>query len=78
MRYRLYFHKRNGNDPVVWSLDEGTQQSEIHIQWFHLERVVAKSVRNLEAKDGEPSGWIEIENAAALIQDGGAIITSAL
>ena len=78
MTYRLYFHKRNGNDPVIWSVDEGTQGSEIHVQGFLLLHLNVTSGRNLEAKDGEPSGWMVIQNAHMRIEDGIAIFTSAV
>lgn len=76
MTYRLYFHKRNGNDPVVWSIDEGTQETEMHIRWFRLERCAGYSMVDLDAKDGEPSGWIQVDNAFATIALGGAVLTS--
>lgn len=63
MKYRVYFHKRDGNDPVVWSVDEGTQDTEIHVQGYVLNGVYAYSESKLDAKAGEPSGWISIPDA---------------
>lgn len=74
MTYRLYFHKRDGNDPVIWSIDEGTQASEMHVQWFALIGLVAHSRSNLDAKPGEPSGWIEVEGARARFCGGGVTL----
>lgn len=75
MTYRVYFHKRNGNDPVVWSVDEGTQATEKHVQFFQLAGVLAVSVVDFEAKADAPAGWIQIENAAVEFTRGGAIFT---
>lgn len=75
MTYRVYFHKRSGNDPVVWSVDEGTQETETHVQFFQLLGVRALSVVDLEAKAGAPSGWIQVEGAAVEFARGGAIFT---
>lgn len=70
MDYRVYFHKRNGDDPVVWSVDEGTQASEIHVQGYTLNGVCAYSQVNLEAKPGEPGGWILVQGAFREINAG--------
>jgi hypothetical protein len=74
MTYRLYFHKRDGDDPVVWSIDEGTQDSEMHVQRFSLIGLIAHSRSNLDAKPGEPAGWIEVENAKARFYGGGVTL----
>lgn len=76
MRYRVYFHKRDGKHPVVWSVDEGDQTTEVHVQWVTLgDGVAAFSAVNLEAKDGEPAAWVEIHNAQCAIANGGALFS---
>lgn len=75
MDWRVYFHKRNGDDPVVWSVDQGDQKSELHVQWFSFVGMTAQSHRNLEAKPGEPSGWIQLEGVKAEFGGGGVIFT---
>jgi hypothetical protein len=73
MNYRVYFHKRNGNDPVVWSMDEGTQVSEIHIQGVAIARgVSATTGTNLEPKEGEPAGWLNLHGAKFKLTNGWA------
>jgi len=71
LTYRIYFHKRDGNDPVVWAFDEGDQSIEIHVQWISIVNVAATTRVDLQAKDGSPCAWIEVNECVAKLQHGG-------
>lgn len=75
MDWRVYFHKRNGDDPVVWSVDQGDQTSEMHVQWFSFVGCMACSRSNLQPAPGAPSGWIELTGVRAEFGKGGVTFT---
>jgi len=60
MLYRVYFHKKE-NAPQVWSVDEGTQDTEIHVQHVHFVNCYVYTAQNRDNQPGQPSGWLEVE-----------------
>ena len=58
--YRLYFNYRS-TAPVVWAIDEGSQDSEIHVQRIEVEPGVAlHSCFSPVKVEGAPSAWFEL------------------
>jgi hypothetical protein len=69
--YRAFFN-RHREAPQVWSIDEGTQASEINVIGFVVgPACFAISRYNGEkANDNTPSAWIEIHADYYYIKDG--------
>lgn len=69
--YRVYFNRKS-EFPQVWSLDEGTQHSEVNIINF----VIPQGCRSESRYNGEkpnedsPVAWIEVQAIAFTIHDG--------
>jgi hypothetical protein len=59
MLYRVYFHKKE-NAPQVWSVDEGSQDTEIHVQRVSFVNCNVWTNTNREAQPSQPSGWLEV------------------
>jgi hypothetical protein len=61
--YRVYFNRRS-EAPQVWSVDEGTQASEINVQWVSFDGVSINSYFNpavtREQAEFEPSAWLQL------------------
>jgi hypothetical protein len=73
--YRLYFNYRS-TAPVVWAIDEGTQDSEIHVQRIEVAPGVAlHSCFSAEKREGSPSAWFEL-TADCRIEGGVAWFTA--
>jgi len=71
--YRIYFN-REREWPQCWSVDEGTQASEINVVGFQLAGVEALSKtlpRDARASfDNSPFAWLEVRNAELRLDDG--------
>lgn len=71
VKYRIYFNRRR-EFPQVWSIDEGTQASEINVQ--HIVLHVTTVTRNLGSEaamrntdhDLKPFAWMECTGRLAL------------
>lgn len=77
-RWRIYFNKREAF-PHIWSVDEGTSDSEILVKWFTINNAFqGSSGHNLYPTSGQnqyvdpngPCAWIEIV-ARAVFENGG-------
>lgn len=67
--YRIYFNYRS-TAPVVWAIDEGTQQSEIHVQRVEVDHGVSlRSCFTAERQEGAPCAWFEV-TASCRIEGG--------
>ncbi len=61
MLYRVYFNRKR-EAPQVWSIDEGTQASEINVASFFIGTgCTARGRYNGQpANDNSPSAWLEV------------------
>lgn len=61
MIFRAYFNRRS-DAPRVWSVDEGTQESEINVISFFADGCAVRSRYNGEVpNENMPVAWMEIE-----------------
>lgn len=62
--YRVYFN-REREWPQSWSVDEGSQATEINVVGFHIEGCIVSShtrPRQIEESfDNSPFAWLEVE-----------------
>lgn len=74
--YRVYFN-RHREAPQVWSIDEGTQESEVNvIDWFTHQGCTTRSRYNGEKpNDSSPSAWMEVNADNYYIVGGVAYFT---
>lgn len=72
--YRIYFN-RLSEQPQVWSVDEGTQESEINVAKVLLIGCNAVTRCNLDETDtkNKPKAWIEVVGTLP-VQRGVALI----
>ena len=65
-RYRVYFNAR-ADWPRVWSIDAGTQESEIIVKLFTIDncRAVARTLTGAELAEADrtrtPIAWLEVD-----------------
>lgn len=73
--YRVYFNRLN-EAPQVWSVDDGTQASEINVTAVSLVNCNAVTRCNLGETDTEnkPKAWFEVVGELRIV-DGVAVIT---
>lgn len=79
-KYRIYYN-RELDWPQAWSVDEGTQDTEVNVIGFFLDGVQAKSRvltkeqrSSLNFKD-HPFAWLEVEAPEFITRDGIAIFS---
>lgn len=66
MKYRVYFN-RCPDFPQMWSVDEGTQDTEINVLGFRLTRGVTAESRSHRCEDKNvPTGWLEVNGTLHL------------
>lgn len=60
-RFRTYFN-RHREFPQVWSIDEGTQESEVNVIGFicHQGCEIESRYNGTKPNEDSPSAWIEI------------------
>jgi len=66
--FRVYFNRKN-EFPQVWSIDYGTQESEINVQRVELINCTAVTVYKTEGVtdfNDMPCAWFEVEAARAV------------
>lgn len=70
MNYRYYFNRKN-EAPQVWSVDEGTQGSEINVTKI-ICHVPSESFFDLSIKVNRdtPTAWFEVKNAILKVRKG--------
>lgn len=73
--YRVYFNRLN-EAPQVWSVDEGTQASEINVSTVSLVRCNAVTRADLDetVNRDRPKVWFEVVGELQVV-DGVAVIT---
>lgn len=73
--YRVYFNRLN-EAPQVWSVDEGTQKSEINVTGVLFTDCVSETKVDLEetVNRDRPKAWIEVRGTLQIV-DGYAVIT---
>jgi hypothetical protein len=66
--YRVYFNRLN-EAPQVWSVDEGTQDSEINVTAVTLVDCFAETKVDLGETDTEnrPKAWIEVRGSMVIV-----------
>jgi hypothetical protein len=69
---RAYFN-RHEEAPQVWSVDEGSHESEVCVQGIST-LTVGKSNYNPDAEFPAPKAWLEFHNAYLDIRNGIAYI----
>lgn len=57
--YRVYFNRWN-EYPNIWSVDQGTQETEVTVSQVHMEGVSAKTMTGNGDNVNSPSAWIEV------------------
>jgi hypothetical protein len=69
--YRAYFNRKR-EAPQVWSLDEGTQASEVNVIGFQTEPgcTMRSRYNGDKPNDDSPSAWVEIHADYYFIKDG--------
>ena len=72
MIYRAYYNKHS-DAPQVWSIDEGTQDSEIHVLGFVTEGKVQSRWNGERSQPDCPVAWIEIKADGFRVLNGIAI-----
>ena len=71
MIYRLYFN-RTEDFPQVWSIDEGTPDTEVNVVGFRFEG--AMPVTSGVSTDGtQPRAWVSIDAKGLSIEHGIAV-----
>jgi hypothetical protein len=74
--YRCYFNRKN-EYPAVWSIDEGSQASEINVQWIKLENVEEVfsfyEVIPDDERHDRPCAWFSV-TGTAIFENGGVVI----
>jgi len=68
MKFRVYFNRKN-EFPQVWSIDYGTQESEINVQRVELNGCNATTVYKPEGVtdfNSMPCAWFEVEAGRAV------------
>lgn len=70
MIFRAYFNRRQ-DAPKVWSVDEGTQESEVNVTAFFADGCRMRSRYNGEAaNENTPVAWLEIDAARMEVAGG--------
>jgi hypothetical protein len=69
--FRAYFN-RHREAPQVWSIDEGSQDSEINVRSFVTSQgcTVRSKYNGKPSNENTPSAWIEVEAIAYTIHEG--------
>jgi hypothetical protein len=69
--YRIYFN-RKAEHPRYWSIDEGTQETEVNIQGFRIDNcvvgshVIAKAERGILDPNTVPFAWLTVNGRLRL------------
>lgn len=66
MMYRVYFN-RHADAPLVWSVDEGTQETEINVRRVVLRGIYGRTVYGVGDNTDSPSVWLEIQGKLEVI-----------
>lgn len=69
--FRVYYNRRS-DYPFIWSVDEGTQETEVNVTDVELTRVSAKTRFDRHVPRGStetPSCWFEVEYAILTVKD---------
>lgn len=75
MIFRAYFNRLN-EAPQVWSIDEGTQASEINVKGFVVYNCVVTARANYQKPNNDsPVAWIEIDAHGYVLVEGIAHFT---
>ena len=71
--FRVYFNRRSEH-PTVWSIDSGSQASELNVKAFYLHRCSAVSHwdPDIPPNPDTPCAWLEVYNAVMEMRDGAA------
>ena len=82
MIYRLYFN-RCEDFPQIWSIDQGTTETEINVVDYRTEghvRVCGGRAPDFAAVNGqrEPKAWASVDAHTLHIVDGVAVFSDAL
>lgn len=73
MKFRAYFNRKR-EAPQVWSIDEGSQSSEVNVKAFFADDCAIHSRYNGDAvNDDSPSAWLEIDAEGYAIAGGVAM-----
>jgi hypothetical protein len=61
-KFRVYFN-RHSEFPQIWSVDEGTQESEINVIGFVIHRgcYLESRYNGDKPNDDSPCAWIEVQ-----------------
>jgi hypothetical protein len=73
--YRVYYN-RSSDAPLVWSVDEGTQETEINVARVSLHFCDVETIVNLKETvnpDETPKAWLQVRGVLR-VEGGTAII----
>lgn len=73
--YRIYFNRLN-EAPLIWSVDEGDQTTEINVMGISLHGCDVETKSNLAETDTEnkPKAWLEVRGNLRVIQGVAVIV----
>lgn len=71
MNFRVFYNRRS-EAPQIWSIDWGSQSTELNVIGFRLHRCGAESKwdPNTPPNRDTPSAWLEITHAKLELKDG--------
>jgi hypothetical protein len=69
--WRVYFN-RSSEQPTVWSIDEGTQATEVNVKAVRLHRCNADTHwdPSIKVNPDTPCAWLDIYHAIMQLSDG--------
>lgn len=62
MRFRIYYNRHRA-DGMIWSYDEGTQETEVHVSAWHIHGLTSESGQDILIDPGDterPRVWVNI------------------
>lgn len=62
---RIYFNYREAA-PMVWSVDDGNQETEQHYSAIHMHGVITETRFDPQAGKGKPSAWLYVCESAVM------------
>lgn len=73
MRYRIYFN-RSSDAPLVWSVDAGTQDTEINVSRIEIHTPLESFYNGNKPNPDSPVAWFETEGLLICVDDTAYIV----
>ena len=68
LRYRIYFNRRS-DAPLVWSVDEGSQETEINVSRVEILTPIKSFYNGKTPNPDSPVAWFETDGILARVND---------